>query len=161
MSVDNKENSQSDQQPSDKLDPSNNEEFLDERLDTLRERYSYERLSDLSAYRLGALNPDEEGYSESDFLHQAFDRLYNRFPEENSDHTLRRWALGDDYRGFAPLTMEQKQRIQDCYHECSRNLDRARQDALEREDVADPLSRFGSWLIEFADAATPILGLRR
>ncbi|WP_436908456.1 hypothetical protein [Halosimplex marinum] len=161
MSADNEEINPSDQQLPNKPDPSNNDEFLDERLSTLRERYSYERLSELSATRLGALNPDEEGNSEKDFLHKDFDRVYKRFPEKNSDYTRRRWALGDDYRGLAPLTEKQKQRIHDCHHECSRNLDRARQDALEREDLAGPLSKFGQWLIDFADALTPVLGFRR
>ncbi|WP_250137748.1 hypothetical protein [Halorientalis salina] len=154
MSADNDGINLSDQQLPNEPDPSNNEGFLQERLETLRERYSYERLSDLSARRLGAVDPDEEGNSERDFLHQDFRQLYERFPNENSDLKWRRWSLGDDYRGLAPLTREQKQRIHDCHHACSRNLDRARQDALEREDFAGPISRFGSWLIDFADAAT-------
>ena len=140
----------------DSPDPSNNEEFLDKRLVSLRDRYSYEELSDLSARRLGALKVDDDGLSERDFLHKEFKRLRDRFPNHNSDDTLRRVKLGDDYQGLAPLTLEQKRRIQDCHHECSRNLDRASQDALEREDLAGPLSRFAAWLIQFIDAATPI-----
>ncbi|WP_245800515.1 hypothetical protein [Natrinema saccharevitans] len=161
MSTDNRETNQSDPPFADDPDPSNNEKFLEERLSTLRERYSYERLSDLSARRLGAINPDEEGMSERDFLHQEFKELYERFPDENSDHTMRRWVLGDDYQGLAPLTLEQKQRIHDCHHECSRNLDRARQDALEREDLTNPLSKFAAWLVDFADAVTPVFSIQR
>ncbi|WP_237076854.1 hypothetical protein [Natrialba magadii] len=157
MNSDNEETNTSNLPFPDTPDPSNNEEFLDKRLDTLRERYSYERLSDLSALRLGAISPDEEGMSERDFLHREFRDLYGRFPDKNSNNALRRVALGDDYQGLAPLTLEQEQRIHECHHECSRNLDRARQDALDREDLAGPLSRFAAWLVDFADAATPII----
>jgi len=161
MSTDDVAKDTIDQTFSDNPDPSKNEGYLDKKLNVLQERYSYERLSDLSARRLGAIDLDEEGMSERDFLHQDFKELYKRFPGESSDHKRRRWALGDDYQGLAPLTLEQKQRIHDCHHECSRNLDRARQDALEREDLAGPLSRFATWLIDFVDAATPVVSIQR
>ncbi len=157
MTSDNEETNPSNQPFPDTPDLSNNEEFLDKRLDTLRERYSYGRLSNLSAHRLGAINSDKEGLSERDFLHREFKEFYDRFPDENSDNAIRRLALGDDYQGLTPLTLEQKQRIHECHHECSRNLDRARQDALDREDLAGPLSRFAAWLVDFADAVTPII----
>lgn len=161
MNTDEEETTSSEHPFPDKPDPSNNDEFLDDRLVTLRKRYSCERLSDLSARRLGATNPDDEGLSERDLLHREFDELYNRFPDENTDPKMRRALLGEDYQGLAPLTLEQEQRIRNCHRECGRNLDRARQDALEREDFDGTISKFASWLVDFADAVTPIFGARK
>jgi len=158
MSPDGEKTNEQNEEILEELDASNNDEFLDEKLSVLSERYSYEQLSDLSARRLGALNSDDEGLSEEDFLHKDFERLRNRFPDNNNVPFLRRVTLGEDYRGLRPLTRDQQQRIQDCHRKCSRNLDRARQDALEREDLSGPVSRFAAWLVDMADAATPVFG---
>ncbi|MYL68023.1 hypothetical protein [Halorubrum distributum] len=135
-----------------------NEEYLDERLSKLEEKYSYEELSDLSAFRLGAVDADREGLSEEDYLHREFEDIYQRFPDESDDEMMRRVWLGSDYKGLSPLTEEQKMRIRDCHHQCNRNLDKARKNALKNEAHDSRLSKFGSWLIDLADAATPIFG---
>jgi hypothetical protein len=157
MSADNQENNLSVDELSGEPKPADNEDFLDERLSTLQERYSYERLSDLSARRLGAVDTDERGTSERDLVELEFKQLYKRFPADDADLSRRRWTLGNDYQSLAPLTPEQRHRIKDCHLECSRNIDRASQDALEREDLDGPISRFSTWIIEFADAVTPVV----
>jgi len=160
MSTSDKESEPSIQDNLVEPDPSNNDAFLDENLKILEDRYSYEQLSDLSAHRLGALNPDDEGLSEEEFLHKDFQRLRDRFPDEIKEPFMSRAASGEEfeYKGLAPLTRDQRQRIQDCHRRCSRNLDRARQDALERENLSGPISKLAAWLVDFADAATPLFG---
>ena len=153
-----KPKNKSEEQGRDPPERTSNDEYLDERLGNLEEKYSYEELSDLSAVRLGAIEVDQEGLSEEDYLHSEFEDIYQRFPDEDDDEMLRRTWLGSDYKGLSPLTEEQKMRIRDCHQQCSRNIDKARQDALENKSHQSSISKFGSWLVDLVDAATPIFG---
>lgn len=158
MTVEDKTKNQTEDSLLEEPNPSNNEKYLDKRLKTLRNRYSYKKLSTLSALRLGALDTDDKRMSEEDKLYKDFRDLRARFPDHSEDSMWQNLKTGSEYHALAPLTREQNRRIRECEQECSRNLDRARQDALEREDLSGVTSRLAAWLVEFADAVTPVLG---
>lgn len=133
-----------------------NRKYLDLQLSELREKYAYSELSGLSQQRLR---------QEESNLIEDFTDLKNRFPRSdyigNDDKSFQRIQLGDDYRGLSTLTREQRQQILDCRQECYRNLDRASQEAIEREKKSGPLARFGGWLNDFIDSATPLFVINR
>ena len=104
MSTVDKSTDPSRQQILEEPDPSNNEELLEQRLETLRDRYSYENLSDLSARRLGALDLDEGGLSEEEALYNHFDQLRGRFPDHHEDSMWQNLAIGHEYKGPCLIT---------------------------------------------------------
>lgn len=136
-----------------------NEKYLDLRLSELREKYSYERLSGLSARRLRGKG-EEDAMSEEDNIYIDFRLLRSEFPHfdyiGNEDKVFQKIQKGDNYRGLSTLTSEQNQRIRDCKTECIRNLDRAMQEAIDREKSESRVSRLGNWLNEFVNNLTPL-----
>jgi hypothetical protein len=141
------------------------EQYLDKRLDTLREKYSFERLSGLSTRRLRGSSETIAKWTEEDELYRDFRRLRSQYPPSDSLGTdVMTFPIDrklTDYQRLSPLTIEEKQRIRDCQTECIRNLDRAMQEAIEAEQASDPVSRFASWFTEVTDAATPVFGRMR
>lgn len=127
-----------------------NKKYLDFWLARLREQFSEDELDGLSSRRLEC---------ERAQLEVRFNNLQSRFPHEGyvGDQHMLRIQRGDNYRGLSTLTFDQQQRIVDCKTELYRNLDRAMQDALQREKTETAVSRLGSWLNEFADRLTPIV----
>lgn len=135
-----------------------NELYLDLRLRDLKERFSEKRLSGLSQRRLRGEVNNSKG-SEEEALYNSFNRLYRQFPDRDytGGKALQRVQKEDNYRCLSPLTIEQRDQIEEAKIECIRNLDRAMQEATNRERSPSIFSRFGSWLNAFVSNLTPVV----
>lgn len=96
-------------------------------------------------------------------LNKDFINLLGRFPHKDyalEGTPLQEEQMGNSYRGLSPLTLDQEQLIRDTKTRLRRNIAREATKAQEREKNQRLISRFGSWLIDFADSLTPIFSPR-
>lgn len=130
-----------------------NQEYLEIRLEELKEKYSQKELSGLPTHALE---------NEWEDLQFDFVTLEMQFPDKESrelDDYIYRINKGNNYRGLSRLTTDQRRLIRDTKARLRRNIGREYTEAEEREQSQRLITRFSSWLNEFVDNATPLLNI--